>query len=290
MKRTVESRDGRTLALHEGGDPGGAAVIWQHGTPASGLIYELWDRQAQADGIRLIGYDRPGYGGSQRAPGRDIAHCASDVSAIADALGLERFATWGISGGGPHALSCAALCDARLTAAASRAGVAPWDADGLDWTAGMGDSNIEEFDATVAGESELRTFLSPQADGLLAAGADELVEQWSTLLGPADRSVLSGRIAGFVLAGASEALAAGVDGWLDDDLAFARAWGFELASIDRPVLVMHGDDDRFVPVSHGRWLAGHIPGAEARVGGGDGHLTLLERRVGEVHEWLLAHS
>jgi pimeloyl-ACP methyl ester carboxylesterase len=285
----VRTPDGRTLAVSEGGDPSGRPILYQHGTPGSGLLYDRHDALAREQGVRLIGYSRPGYGSSTRKPGRTVADCAADVDAIADALGLERYATWGISGGGPHALACAARCDARLVAAASLAPVAPFATEGLDWLAGMGESNIEEFGATLGGEATLRPLLERDAAELKATKPEELTAVWETLLGPEDRAVLSVDVAGFLLASMSEGLAESVDGWLDDDLMFVEPWGFELAEVDRPVLLVHGDDDRFVPVAHARWLEGRIPGVEARIDANDGHLTLLERRVGEAHEWLLRH-
>jgi pimeloyl-ACP methyl ester carboxylesterase len=288
--RTVETADGRSLGVHEGGDPEGAPVVVHHGSPGSGLFYPTADTLAREGGIRLIGYDRPGYGNSTRAAGRSVADCAADVDAIADALGLDRYASWGISGGGPHALACAALCDERLTGVASLAAVAPWGAEGLDWLAGMGESNIEEFDAVLAGETALRPALERDRAELLAAAPAELVEVWSTLLGPEDRSVLTEELAAFLVESAALGLRDGVDGWLDDNFAFVKPWGFDVTSVDRPVLLLHGGDDRFVPVSHGRWLADRIPGVEARITDADGHLTLVERRVGEVHEWLLSHA
>jgi pimeloyl-ACP methyl ester carboxylesterase len=278
------------LELHEAGDPDGFPVVVHHGTPGSGLPYAVHDGLAREQGIRLLGYDRPGYGGSARRPGRSIADCAADVSAIADALELSRYGSWGISGGGPHVLACAALCDDRLVAVASLAAVAPYGADGLDWLAGMGEENHVEFGKTLEGESALRAYLEPEAAELVRAQADDLVRLMETLLGAEDRAVLSGAFAEYFLETGRHAVAPGVDGWLDDDLAFARAWGFELSSIDRPVLLLHGEDDRFVPVSHGRWLAERIPGVEARIDAHDGHLTLFERRVREVHDWLLSHS
>lgn len=288
--RTVETADGRSLGVHEGGDPAGAPVLVHHGSPGSGLLYARAEALAREQGIRLIGYDRPGYGDSTRAPGRTIADCAADVEALADALGLDRYTSWGISGGGPHALACAALCDERLTAVASLAAAAPWGAEGLDWLAGMGESNLEEFDAVLAGETALRPELERDRAELLSATPSELVDVWSTLLGEEDRSVLSEELAGFLLESEALGLRDGVDGWVDDNLAFVLPWGFAPESVDRPVLLVHGADDRFVPVSHGRWLAARIPGVEARISDADGHLTLVERRLPEVNEWLLSHS
>jgi len=187
-------------------------------------------------------------------------------------------------------LACAALCDERLAAVASLASVAPWDSEGLDWLAGMGESNVEEFDAVLAGEAALRPVLDRDRTKMLAATPSELVTVWSSLLGEEDRSVLSEEFAGFLLESGALGLRDGVDGWLDDDLAFAQPWGFAPEAIDRPVLLLHGADDRFVPVSHGRWLAARIPGVEARIAAADGHLTLVERRLRVMNEWLLSHS
>jgi pimeloyl-ACP methyl ester carboxylesterase len=187
-------------------------------------------------------------------------------------------------------LACAALCDNRLTAVASLAAVAPWNSDGLDWLAGMGESNIDEFDAVLAGEAALRPLLDRDRAEMLAAAPNELVTVWESLLGDEDRAVLSEEFAAYILAAGALGLRDGVDGWLDDNLAFVESWGFEPESVNRPVLLLHGADDRFVPVSHGRWLAARIPGVEARITEADGHLTLFERRLREVNEWLLSHS
>jgi pimeloyl-ACP methyl ester carboxylesterase len=279
----------RTLAVYEGGDAAGAPVLMHHGTPSSGLLYERHDALAREQGVRLIGYDRPGYGGSSRREGRAVADCVGDVEAIADALALDRFASWGISGGGPHVLACAALCDERLAAVASLAAVAPFEADGLDWFAGMGESNIDEFGAVLAGENAIRSVLDRDREAMAAASPSQLVELWQSLLGPEDTGVLSEEFAGYILTSGANGLKEGVDGWLDDDIAFVEPWGFELSRIDRSVLLLHGDDDRFVPVAHAHWLTARIPGVEARIDADDGHLTLIERRVREAHEWLLAH-
>ena len=288
--RTIATRDGRSLTLYEGGDADGLAVIVHHGSPSSGLLYERWLDHAAANGIRLIGFDRSGYAGSTRHRGRSVSTAASDVEAIADVLSLERFATWGISGGGPHALACAALCGDRLTAAASVAGVAPWGAEGLDWLAGMGEGNVTEFGAVLEGEDALRPLLDRQRAAMLAAGPEELTGVLGSLLGDADRAVLFGGIAAWMDAAHRNGLRDSADGWLDDDLAFVAPWGFEPGAVTRPVLIVQGGDDRFVPRSHGEWLATNVPGADAWIDDADGHLTLIERRISDVHGWLLAHS
>jgi pimeloyl-ACP methyl ester carboxylesterase len=286
----IQTADGRTLEVHDEGDRNGFPVVVHHGTPMSGIQYPSHVELARAQGIRLVGYDRPGYGGSDRASGRAVADCAADVAAIADALALDRFASWGISGGGPHVLACAALCDDRLTAVASLAAVAPYDAEGLDWLDGMGEGNHVEFGKVLEGEEVLRPFLEEEAAGLQDATPQELAAQMATLLGDEDRAVLTGAFAEYFIECGRHGFDRGVDGWLDDDLAFVGDWGFEVEQINRPALLVHGDDDRFVPVSHGRWLEERIPGVEARIDRGDGHLTLIERRMREVNDWLLAHS
>lgn len=290
MTRSVQARDGRTLEVHEAGDPKGFPVLFHHGTPQAGLPYEPHAALAREQGIRLIGYDRPGYAASTRAKNRRVEDCVADVTEIADALGLERFATWGISGGEPHALACAALCDDRLTAAASLASVAPYRAEGLDWLAGIGEDNHIEFGKVLEGEEALRGYCAAAAQDLLEARPEELVQVMGSLLGPQDRAVLTGGFVEFLLECYHHGLEHGVDGWVDDDLAFLEPWGFDVADINRPVLLLHGADDRFVPVSHARWLAAHIPDVETRVDASDGHLTLLERRMREVNAWLLSHS
>ena len=282
----IQTADGRTLAIHELGDPDGLAVVVHHGTPGSGLLYERW----ATPGIRLISYDRPGYGESTRNHGRTVGSAAADVDTIADALGLERFASWGISGGGPHALACAALCD-RLTACATLAGVGPWDADGLDWLEGMGDENIREFDLVLAGEEALAPAVERDRTGLLQTTPETLRSGFETLLGAADRAALTGELAAFLHAQMSRGVRSSGDGWVDDDLAFVhQPWGFDVTELTKPVLVVQGADDHFVPKQHGDWLAANVAGAEARLEPNEGHLTLMETYVPTVHEWLLSHS
>lgn len=276
----VATPDGRTLHVYDEGDPSGTPIIVHHGTPGTGALYPAWCE----DGARVIGFDRAGYGGSTRNRGRDVAAVAADVRAIADALELERFATWGISGGGPHALACAALLPERVTAVAAVCSPAPLDAEGLDWFEGQGEANVVEHNAALRGETAVRPLLEQLHAAMAAAGAQALRDELASLLTGADAEVVEGEYAEYLHA--SLVGTGGVDGWLDDDLAFVGDWGFDLGSISMPVLVRHGEQDAFVPAAHGRWLAGRIPGAESWITADDGHLTLGERGIPGVQDWL----
>jgi pimeloyl-ACP methyl ester carboxylesterase len=284
--RSVALADGRSLEVHELGDPEGFPIVYHHGTPGSGTLYARW----ATPGVRLIAYDRAGYGGSARKHGRAVVDVVADITAVADALGLERFATWGLSGGGPHVLACAALCDERLVAAATLAGVGPWNAEGLDWLAGMGEGNLEEFDLVLAGEEALLPAIERERDNLLGVTPAQLREAMAAHLSPTDSAALTADLAEYLHANIAHAIANSGDGWIDDNLAFVKPWGFELSSIARPVLVLQGGDDLMVPRQHGEWLAANVPGCESRIEDAHGHLTLAEHLVPEVHAWLQSHS
>jgi len=279
--------DGRTLAVLEAGDESGHAVVAVHGTPGSGLLWRGLVEDAEARGMRLLAYDRPGYGRSDPHPGRTVADAARDVAAMADALGFDRFAVEGGSGGGPHTLACAALLPDRVVAAASLAGVAPYPAEGLDWLDGMGQDNLDEFAATLAGPETLERYLRAQADALLGAEPDAIAETLRSLLSPPDLAVLTGEFAEYLAESTRRAIGERLDGWIDDDFAFVNPWGFELDDIRVPLQLLHGAQDRFVPIAHGEWLAERIPGVDAHLSAEDGHLTIQLGRIGDVHAWLL---
>jgi pimeloyl-ACP methyl ester carboxylesterase len=280
--------DGRALCVAEAGDSAGHTVFSLHGTPGSRLFWHEVVEDAETKGIRLIAYDRPGYGRSDPNPGRTVADAADDIAAIADELGVERYAVYGGSGGGPHALANAVRPE-RVVAVAALASVAPWGADGLDWLDGMGQDNLDEFGATMEGEESLRRYLDEQREAMLAGTPEAIAETLESLLCPPDRACLTGDLARYFHDQIGEALRDGVDGWVDDDFVFVRPWGFELGEISVPVQVWHGSQDQFVPVAHGRWLAERISGAEEHVYDEDGHLTLQIARIGDVHAWLLSH-
>jgi pimeloyl-ACP methyl ester carboxylesterase len=288
MEHRIETPDGRTLAVQEDGDPEGKPVLAHNGTPNSRQLYGPHIADAAARGIRLISYDRPGYGWSSPHPRRNVAACAEDVRAICAALGITRLATWGVSGGGPHALACAALLPDLVVAAASLASLAPYPAEGLDWFAGMGQDNVDDFKLVLKDPIAARAKAAFDRDGLLSASPADLHAQFATLLTPTDAAVMTGQVAEHLSLCIWDGLGPGIEGWAEDGLALAYPWGFSVSDITVPVLLMHGREDQFVPFGHGEWLAARIPGVDARLLDHDGHLTLGECRIGEVHEWLLS--
>jgi pimeloyl-ACP methyl ester carboxylesterase len=285
-ERDVVLRDGRTLHVYDEGDPNGAVVVEHHGTPGSGLAYPPDVEFARERGLRLISYDRAGYGGSTPNPSRVVADIAEDVVDVLDALEVDRFASIGGSGGGPHTLALGALLADRCVGVASIASPTPWQAEGIDWLEGQGEQNREEWAAALQGAEALEAHLEPIAREMLAATPEEIRDVIVTLLPPVDRAVLTGDRAVHIKRSLERSLGPGTAGWRDDDVAFTRPWGFELEDIRVPVLLWQGVQDLMVPVAHGRWLAERIPGAEAHVSEEDGHLSIAVGRLPEILDWL----
>jgi pimeloyl-ACP methyl ester carboxylesterase len=282
----VLAADGRRLDAQVAGPEDGPAVLFHFGTPAAGILSPQMIETGAELGVRHVTYSRPGYGRSDRRPGRTVADCAEDVAAVMDALGIARFHTVGWSGGGPHAIACAALLPERTVGAATIAGVAPFTAEGLDFLAGMGPENHEEFGAA-ADPGQLEAYLRGQAEGMRDASAADVHASLGELLSPVDRQTASGEFAEHLASLFRAALETDVWGWFDDDLAFVADWGFDPGAVQRPVTVWQGSEDRMVPLAHGRWLAEHVGGARARLLDGEGHLSLLLGRYRELLEDLL---
>ncbi|WP_367128390.1 alpha/beta fold hydrolase [Saccharothrix sp. HUAS TT1] len=266
----IELDDGRALHAYDSG-AGALAVLWHHGTPNTGAPPRPLFPAAERLGIRWVSYDRPGYGGSTPEPGRDVASAARCAAAVADALGIERFAVFGHSGGGPHALACGALLPERVLGVVSGAGLAPFDADGLDWFAGMAASGVASLRAAAAGRAVKERF----------EASDEVYDPEFT---PADLDALAGDWAWFDEV-VGPAVAAGPAALVDDDLAYVTPWGFDPADVTAPVLLLHGGRDRVVPSSHGEWLARRCPRSELRLSSEDGHISVLTAG-GSALEWL----
>jgi pimeloyl-ACP methyl ester carboxylesterase len=284
MEWFVKAPDGRTLAVQDAGDRDGRPVMVHVGTPGGRRLYgprTLADAERRQ--LRLITYDRPGYGGSTPQPGRSMADCAGDVRAICEALGISRLAMWGWSGGGPHVLACAALLSDLVPAVASLASPAPYDAEGLDWLAGFSQAATEEVRLTLTDQAAARALFRQEREKLLSASPAQVALDMLAGAHGVDLALYTKAIS------IQQALAPGIEGFWDDGVAQLTPWGFDLAQIPVPVLLLHGVQDRDAPFSHGQWLASRIPGAEAWFFEDEGH-SLRERHIEDVHAWLVDRS
>jgi pimeloyl-ACP methyl ester carboxylesterase len=274
---SLDLTDGRRLHVYDTGADGAAAalvVFWHHGTPNIGAPPEPLFPAAAKLGIRWVSYDRPAYGGSTPNHGRNVASAAADVASIADELGIEQFAVMGHSGGGPHALACAALVHKRVLGAVCVSGLAPLNAQGLDWFAGMAPAGAAELRAAAAGPAALESyFATTEFDPEVFTPADHaaLAGEWSWL----------GAVAG-------QAIKGGTGGMVDDNLAYVAPWGYDPGHASGPVLILHGVQDRVAPSSHAEWLARHVPSSELWLRPVDGHVSVLSSGEAAL-EWLRAN-
>jgi len=267
----VPLSDGRVLHGYDTGRADEFPLIWHHGTPNIGRPPEPLFEVAARFGMRWVSYDRPGYGGSTAHPGRSIGSAATDVEALADALGIARFAVVGHSGGSPHALACAALLPDRVAAAVTMAGLAPYQAPGLDWYAGMIAAGVSSLRAAAAGRAAKEAH---EASGV----------EYDPEFTAADLATLRGNWA-WLDSVVGPAVADGPGPLIDDDLAYVSPWGFDPSRIRAPMLLLHGGQDGIVPAAHSVWLAQACATAELRLSPEDGHLSILDKASGAV-EWL----
>jgi len=272
-EREVHLDDGRTLRTYDSAAeaaPDALTIVWNHGSPQTGALLPPLLSAAAVRGIRLVSYGRPSYSGSSPLPGRDVASAAADVAQVADALGIARFAVMGASGGGPHALACAALRPDRVTGVVCLASIAPFT-DEFDWFAGMAsDGGLR---AAAAGRDARARYAETDEfdpDSFVAADWAALSGDWASLGADAGR-----------------AGDAGPDGLIDDDVAFASPWGFELSAVTAPVLVVQGGRDRVVPPAHADWLARHVRRSELWYRPDDGHVSILHECPAAM-DWLAA--
>ena len=282
--------EGRQLNVWLSGAEAGPVLLYQPGTPAPPVRWESLERLASELGLRLASYARPGYSGSTRDEGRSVADAASDVGAVMDTLGVQTFTTFGHSGGGPHALACAALLPDRCVAAATLASVAPYDLYEGDWSAGMADANVEEFEWVIGGPDGLEAYLSSQLEGMAGVNGIDVDQTLGDLISQVDREELTGDIAEVIASWFRQTAVDGLHGWLDDDLAFIKPWGFRLDSISTHVTLWHGLQDRMVPLEHGRWLADNIPKAGQRFFDDEGHISMMTRGLRRIITELLDQS
>jgi pimeloyl-ACP methyl ester carboxylesterase len=302
---SVEAAGGRKLQVVDAGDPNGKPVIYLHGTPASRVLDPRWAADASRQGIRLIGYDRPGYGGSTPWAGRRVADAAADVDAIADHLNFRRIAVWGISGGGPHALACAALLPSRCVGAAVLESPAPPEYGPASRNTKV-NKHVDCEPLSTPQEQQAWREAHREKDAKAIRTNLALLEVLASdrrsfrrgvyrllmplYIGRVEARALSRECARWTVSSMREGFRQGVEGGQDDEIAiYHQSWGFELATVKAPVLLWHGEKDQFVSVREGRWLANQIPNVEARFPADDGHVSIAEYRIPEVHRWLLSN-
>ncbi|WP_433166176.1 alpha/beta fold hydrolase [Kribbella sp. CA-247076] len=266
--------DGRTLHVYDAapGDDARLPVFWHHGTPNLGAPPEPLFEAGERLGIRWLGFDRPGYGGSSAAPGRTMASAAADLTAVADALGVGRFALMGYSGGGSYALGAAAVLGDRVEAVATFAAIAPYDTEGLDWYDGMLPSGLASLRAAAAGREAK---VAHETSGV----------EYDPEFSPRDLAMFDGPWGWLGSVAGEQSMPNGPDGLVDDDCSYVLPWGCDPAAITAPTLLCHGEADRIIPCSHGRWLARHVPAAELRLYADDSHISVLAHAEPAL-EWI----
>jgi pimeloyl-ACP methyl ester carboxylesterase len=286
----IQDRDGRDLAVTAAGLSDGFPLLVHPGSPGSRVLYAPHVELAAEYGFRLLSYDRPGYGLSTSRPDRRVAHGAGDAATIADALGYERFATWGYSGGGPFALACAALLTGRVTAATVFASLGPHTDPGFDFAAERSTDFRDEIALFFTDQPAARRKYHDEGTQQLADMSEP--DFWMTIWG--DRAgtdhAHSQQLADHLAANTRQAARQGDQGWWEDWGAFLNPWGFDLKNIQRPVQLWHGEQDLAAPVIHGQWLAEHIPSVDAHILPGEDHSTIEINHHRDAMQWLHAHA
>ena len=283
---TATTRDGRTLAFVERGPGDGVPVIACHGTPGSRRSRHPDPEIYERHGVRMVAYDRPGYGLSEPKLGRAVADAAADIEAIADELGVERFVVMGGSGGAPHALACGALLGDRVLRVGALVTPAPPDAEDFDFNEGLAELNVKEFGAALEGQEAIEEYLQPFVDQL-RSDPEAVLDEIASELPDADRALVSrDAFRTVLLESFQEAVRQGVRGWADDDLAFAKPWGFDLEDVRAEVRLWQGELDVLAPRSHGEYVADRLPNARFELLEGGGHF--LDEEWAVVLDWLAA--
>jgi pimeloyl-ACP methyl ester carboxylesterase len=285
---TLMTSDGRTLAYVERGSAEGVPVIVSHGTPGSRFARHPDAGIYERHGMRAVVYDRPGYGLSDPKPGRSVADAAADIEAIADELGFERFVVVGGSGGAPHALACGALLGDRIIKVGALVTPAPSDAQDFDFFDGLADLNVKEFGAALEGREAIDAYLEPYVEGM-RADPDGVLDGIASELPEVDRAIMIRKEFRDVMKDQFvEAVRQGVRGWADDDLAFAKPWGFEPEDVHAEVRLWQGELDVLAPRSHGEYVASRLPNAQFELLEGGGHF--LDEEWSVVYDWLTASA
>ena len=277
----------RQVAVEDAGPESGFPVIMHHG--GTRHLFPGAVRDAQASGLRLISYDRPGQGMSAPQPGRVVADCAEDVRAILTQLGIPRAATWGSSVGGPYALAAAALLPEAITSVCVFASLGPYGAPGLDFTEGMSEGFREEIRVFFGDRGRARAEFQAQSAEFAALSSSPAwwMDKWGDRAG--QDAAHSQEWADYLALVNRDGYAAGDEGWWEDWSATFLPWGFDPATIQASVALWHGLQDTAAPPGHSRWLAAHIPHATAHFPADQDHTNIEENNRSAAIAWVRSH-
>lgn len=270
--KLVTLSDGRKFELQISGAVQKSAIVFHHGTPGASSTWSSWLEELDRLGGFGFSYSRPGYGVSDRHEGRSVLDNSKDIAEVLELLGITKTVSIGWSGGGPHCLADTTL--EQNVAAISIAGVGAFGASDLNFLDGMGEENHIEFGAAIEGPEAIETWMKHNSPELATVTGDQIIEAFGGLIGEADKQALRAGSADETAASFQQALQVSYFGWMDDDLAFVRPWGFDIEEISKPVELWQGNDDFMVPHAHGYWLESKIPTATLNFVAGEGHISL----------------
>jgi pimeloyl-ACP methyl ester carboxylesterase len=277
---TLKLTDGRFFEYFDNGIASTSAIVFHHGTPAHASLWNSWLDLAASRGIRAISYSRAGYGISDRNEGRTVLSNNDDIRELLDSFGIRDFVSIGWSGGGPHAIATTQIAGSR--GAIALASVGAYGVDDLDFLAGMGPENEEEFGEALKGEAEISAWMDANAVAFKDVTESDVREALGGLIGEADKRALDGAIADEYATATRKGLAVSFDGWIDDDIAFIQPWGFALNAISVPVILWQGDQDLMVPHAHSYWLEKQIPTSQLKFLPGQGHFSPIADFKSEI--------
>jgi pimeloyl-ACP methyl ester carboxylesterase len=272
--------NGRDLEYEVRGPVSGPVVLFHHGMPGSAVPMDTVLGSMTQSGYQVVTYSRAGYGNSSVNPGRTVADTAADCAALLAHLGVKHYRVVGWSAGGPHALASAAVAPEHVEGVLIVASFAPFDADGLDFVEGMGAQNVAQFEAAGQGEQAVRGIVHQMAAAVRGSTPADVGATMASLLPPVDLAVLSAEYGADNAANMDHGLSRSAEGWVADLTALTSPWDFGLDDITAPVELWHGALDQMVPVTHGRWLAAHLPTAVAHLRPDGGHLSLAVGSLG----------
>ena len=285
--RIITLNDGRKLGYELYGDLEGYPVFYFHGGQESRLSAAFMDGTARKLKICIIAPDRPGVGLSYYHPGRRFIDWASDVNALADALEIDKFSVFGLSGGSPHVLACAHEIPHRIHKVGIVSGTAPYNYRGKlkgVWLP----LKLLHWIASFQNHKSLQSFMEREAEIVLER-PEKRIKQLQKFLPKPDRSLMKFRpeYAECFIRGSQESFHKGINAAVQEWQLYVRDWGFELSNIEKQVLLWYGAKDKMAPKYKGMYLKEQLPEAELYILENEGHFSLIRNHLHTILSQLL---